>query len=402
MSSTYSTNLRLELIGTGDQAGVWGATTNNNMGTLLDQAIAGYTTVTCSTTSTVLTVNNALSDQSRPAVLVLSGTPGANFSVFAPPGVSKTYIVCNSVSTYNATIYLSTTLGGTTALGTGVTIPVGKTVQVWTDGATGFFSVNAIGTTAQLTMNSSGAGAVSGSLFDGSVPQTISYNSIGAFPSAGGSVSGHISASSYIAIENANPLRLFSTLNAGYVDIYNNAGVITTSANIAASALSGTGVSIVSGGNVTLYNPTNTATGTISLDSSNRTSFSNAIYSAQSIVSAGAMSSGSYVQIGGGSGTQITYTAGTAPGYVARAWATFSISGSTISVSGSNVSSGVYFGVGLYRFNYTTSMPDNNVAVVGMSSSTGIIFTLNAQDSSGFYLNSTYGTGGGTYQNSDG
>lgn len=263
MSSTYSTNLRLELIGTGDQAGVWGATTNNNMGTLLDQAIAGYTTVTCSTTSTVLTVNNALSDQSRPAVLVLSGTPGAAFSVFAPPGVSKTYIICNSVSTYTATIYLSTTLGGTTPLGTGIAIPAGKTLQVWTDGATGFFSVNAPGTIAQLTMNTSGAGAVSGSVYDGSVAQTISYNSIGAFPSAGGSVSGYISASSYIAIENANPLRLFSTLNAGYVDIYNNSGVVTTSADIYAGYISGSAVAVRSGAALQLFNSTNSTYGSV-------------------------------------------------------------------------------------------------------------------------------------------
>ena len=44
MSSTYSTNLALELIGTGDQAGTWGTTTNTNLGTLIEQAISGYTT----------------------------------------------------------------------------------------------------------------------------------------------------------------------------------------------------------------------------------------------------------------------------------------------------------------------------------------------------------------------
>ena len=44
MSSTYSTNLALELIGAGDQAGNWGSTTNTNLGTLIEQAISGYTT----------------------------------------------------------------------------------------------------------------------------------------------------------------------------------------------------------------------------------------------------------------------------------------------------------------------------------------------------------------------
>ena len=41
MASTYSTNLKLELMGTGDQSGTWGSTTNTNLGTLLEQAIAG-------------------------------------------------------------------------------------------------------------------------------------------------------------------------------------------------------------------------------------------------------------------------------------------------------------------------------------------------------------------------
>jgi hypothetical protein len=41
MASTYSTNLKLELIGTGEQAGTWGTTTNTNLGTALEQAIVG-------------------------------------------------------------------------------------------------------------------------------------------------------------------------------------------------------------------------------------------------------------------------------------------------------------------------------------------------------------------------
>jgi len=44
MASTYSTNLAIELIGTGEQSGTWGVTTNTNLGTLLEQAISGYVT----------------------------------------------------------------------------------------------------------------------------------------------------------------------------------------------------------------------------------------------------------------------------------------------------------------------------------------------------------------------
>ena len=44
MTSTYSPNLKLTLMGTGDQSGTWGDTTNTNLGTLVEEAIAGYTT----------------------------------------------------------------------------------------------------------------------------------------------------------------------------------------------------------------------------------------------------------------------------------------------------------------------------------------------------------------------
>ena len=56
--STYSTNLGLELIGTGEQAGTWGTTTNNNLGTLIEQALSGYVTqaVTDSSSATVLSI----------------------------------------------------------------------------------------------------------------------------------------------------------------------------------------------------------------------------------------------------------------------------------------------------------------------------------------------------------
>jgi hypothetical protein len=65
-------------------------------------------------------------------VLNLSTTTTANFAVYAPP-VTKTYIIKNS-SLYVATIYCSTVIGNTTAAGTGVAIPAGKSVLVRSDG----------------------------------------------------------------------------------------------------------------------------------------------------------------------------------------------------------------------------------------------------------------------------
>lgn len=138
--STYSSNLRLELITTGTQAGTWGNTTNTNIGTLLEGAISGSVLVTVTSTAQALTANNGASDESRLAMLQL-GTSGISsaFAVYAPPA-SKQYTIYNG-SSYTATIYNSTVLGNTTAAGTGVAIPSGATVTVWSDG-TSFYQQN--------------------------------------------------------------------------------------------------------------------------------------------------------------------------------------------------------------------------------------------------------------------
>lgn len=132
MPSTYSPDLRIELIGTGDQAGVWGTTTNINLGTLLEAGIAGYTSVSVTSANQALTANNGAADEARNAAIALTTVTSANFAVYAPP-CSKLYVIYNA-SSYVATIYNSTVLGNTTAAGTGVAIPAGKTMALWTDG----------------------------------------------------------------------------------------------------------------------------------------------------------------------------------------------------------------------------------------------------------------------------
>ena len=137
MSSTYSPDLRIELIGTGDQSGVWGATTNNNLAYVLEQAVAGYVSVAVGSANQALTyINGATSvaadNQSIHASIALTTSTGANFAVYAPPA-SKQYTIYNA-SSYVATIYNSTVIGNTTAAGTGVAIPAGKTMTVWSDG----------------------------------------------------------------------------------------------------------------------------------------------------------------------------------------------------------------------------------------------------------------------------
>lgn len=137
MASTYSPDLRIELIGTGDQAGVWGATTNNNLAYVLEQAVAGYISVAVSSANQALTYLDGGSstpalNQAVHASIALTTSTGANFAVYAPPS-SKQYTIYNA-SSYVATIYNSTVIGNTTAAGTGVAIPAGKTMTVWSDG----------------------------------------------------------------------------------------------------------------------------------------------------------------------------------------------------------------------------------------------------------------------------
>ena len=130
MPSTYSTSLKLELIGNGEQAGAWGTTTNNNLGTLLEQAITGVLTLPLYGTDVTLTNYNGLSDQARNAVIILTGNLTSACNVIAPVGQQKTYIVRNRA---NAAVTIKTSSGN------GITISNAASEVIFTDG-TDFYS----------------------------------------------------------------------------------------------------------------------------------------------------------------------------------------------------------------------------------------------------------------------
>jgi hypothetical protein len=155
MASTYSPDLRIELIGSGEQAGVWGTTTNTNLGTLIEDAIAGYISVSVTSANQAFTASNGVADQARNATIALTTTTTANFAVYAPPA-SKQYIIHNTTA-YVATIYNSTVLGNTTAAGTGVAIPAGKKLNIFSDG-TNFSAVEATNLTGVLAVVNGGTG----------------------------------------------------------------------------------------------------------------------------------------------------------------------------------------------------------------------------------------------------
>ena len=164
MSSTYSSSLRIELIGSGDQAGAWGATTDSNLAYVLDTAIAGYQAVTVSSAAQALTYVNGPSssaalNQSVYAMLKFNSAAAAS-AIYAPP-VSKSYIIWNN-SGYTLTIYNSTVIGNTTAAGTGIAIATGDKVQVWSDG-TNFYDVKGNNVTGTVAVANGGTGATTAS-----------------------------------------------------------------------------------------------------------------------------------------------------------------------------------------------------------------------------------------------
>jgi hypothetical protein len=164
MPSTYSTDLRIELIANGEQSGTWGSTTNTNLGTLIEDAIAGRASVSVTSANQALTALNGAADQARCAAIDLSigawGSP-ANFNIYVPP-VTKLYVVRNTDSTYTATVYCSTVIGNTTAAGSGVAIPAGKTTLVRSDGTNITTQIDYLGSLslgAALPVASGGTGA---------------------------------------------------------------------------------------------------------------------------------------------------------------------------------------------------------------------------------------------------
>lgn len=138
MPSTYSPDLRIELMANGGNSGTWGTITNTNLGTVLEDAISGVANVVVTDTSNspsrqALTVQDGAADQARCAVVSLTTTAARNMYVFVPP-VTKTYVFVNE-SAYIATIYASTVAGNTTIAGTGVEIPAGGSVLLRCTGA---------------------------------------------------------------------------------------------------------------------------------------------------------------------------------------------------------------------------------------------------------------------------
>jgi len=97
MPSTFSTDLKIELMATGENSGTWGTKTNTNLD-LVQQAIVGFESIAITSTNTTLLMTDATISNARNAVLRFTGAITANCTVFVVGGIEKTYTVDNATT----------------------------------------------------------------------------------------------------------------------------------------------------------------------------------------------------------------------------------------------------------------------------------------------------------------
>lgn len=151
MASTYS-SLKIELIGTGEQTGTWGATTNTNLGTALEEAITGSADVTFASGTVTLTLTDTNATQAaRNLRLNLTGTSGGAQNLIVP-AIEKLYLVNNGCAD-TITIKNST--------GSGVAVPAGKSMFVFNNGTDVLNAISYITALATATATITG-GTITG------------------------------------------------------------------------------------------------------------------------------------------------------------------------------------------------------------------------------------------------
>ena len=173
MASTYSTSLRLQLIGTGEQSGVWGSTTNSNLGTLVEQAITGVQSITLSGTTYSLSSLNGISDQARNAVLVFTGSI-PSICTITTPAVNKVYIIFN-----NTTGGFGITM--TTGSGTTITVPNGATYIAYSDGTSFYNASSYVASGVAIT-----GGSINNTTIGATTASTGAFTSLSATTYTGG------------------------------------------------------------------------------------------------------------------------------------------------------------------------------------------------------------------------
>ncbi len=187
MPSTYS-NIKIQLMGTGENSTTWGDVTNVNLGTALEEAIVASSDVTFASANVTLTLTNTNATQvARHLRLRCTGTTGGARDLIVP-SIEKPYIVRNDCAD---------TITVKTAAGTGIAVPAGRTMWVYGDGTN---VVDAVTHLSSLTLTTAlpvlqggtgsntaggartnlGATTVGGNLFTLANPSAITFPRINA------------------------------------------------------------------------------------------------------------------------------------------------------------------------------------------------------------------------------
>jgi len=139
MASSYSSDLQLELVTTGEKAGLWGTITNNNL-QILELSASGYYTVSIAAADLTLALDNgsALGDTTatgKNLMIEVTGTLAGNRVITMPTGAERIFIVKDSTTRSNSNYTIGVqNVGGS---GSGIVpMPVGSTCVFYTDGTT--------------------------------------------------------------------------------------------------------------------------------------------------------------------------------------------------------------------------------------------------------------------------
>ena len=149
MASSFSTNSKLELVTTGEKAGLWGTITNTNL-QILEQLSTGYLSLNVASSDQALALDNGATSNGKNIYIKLTGTLAANRTVTIPDTAERVMVFEDATTRESSGSIKTLTIK--TVSGSGVTVPSGATVLVYSDGT----NINlGMQTKGYLTVNSS-------------------------------------------------------------------------------------------------------------------------------------------------------------------------------------------------------------------------------------------------------
>ena len=248
MSSTFTSNIRLELQADGENPNNWGTILNQNVIDLIDEAITSYTTVALTGANVTLTAINGVTDQSRSPFLEFTGGLTEDVNVIIP-AVPKSYYINNKATQVSA----GSDITMKTASGTGVNIPVGSRIAVICDGVSVFSAINptafSFGTAASANIGTGNTDVPDVSIADARYSQLAAANTFT-------NTNSFASATTFNGLSSFTSTTTFKQVDSPIV-------TLTDAASVAVNFNTGNHFLVSLAGNRTLENPTNGKVGQV-------------------------------------------------------------------------------------------------------------------------------------------